>query len=159
MHLTIKMHACIHQHACMHQSICMHESINIHTYINQHICISQHACMHQSTCMHVSINMYACINQHVVILLVCKYNYCSNCIVALRLCGRLGEKSMIIMVGHIFFLNEFSTDIFSPFQFIDCWPDMPDLPLPGEFGRHTLQQHKRKAKRSVLSQQMSTRLF
>ena len=21
---------------------------------------------------------------------------------------------------------------------IDCWPDMPDLPPPGEFGRHTL---------------------
>ena len=21
---------------------------------------------------------------------------------------------------------------------LDCWPDMPDLPPPGEFGRHTL---------------------
>ena len=41
----------------------------------------------------------------------------------------LGNFSEIEIIVHVLLFN---------FIHLDCWPDMPDLPPPGEFGRHTL---------------------
>ena len=41
---------------------------------------------------------------------------------------------------HAYMLILTSIPIFTPSfsLLLDCWPDMPDLSPPGEFGRHTI---------------------